>query len=85
VKLLQEITSFPAAARATLARDYGIESAEAFYAHAVKDPAGLRAALGISPAELSRLERLVEGHLSPDYIERCRQPVARHPRGVILD
>jgi hypothetical protein len=85
VKLLQEIASFPERARKLLETQYGIESAEAFYAHAVKDRAGLRAALGIPQAELSKLVHLVEGHLAPDYIDRCRQPVTKHPRGAIPD
>jgi hypothetical protein len=85
MKLLAEIPSFPAAARETLETEYGIESAEAFYVHALKGPAGLRTALRISQPELDRLVRIAEGYLSPDYIERCRQPAAKHPRGVILD
>jgi hypothetical protein len=85
MKLLEEIPSFPETARKTLETQYGIETAEAFYTHAVKDPTGLRSALHITEAELNRLVRVVEGYLSPDYIERCRRPVAKHPRGVILD
>ncbi|MCI0462711.1 MAG: hypothetical protein L0Z62_37660 [Gemmataceae bacterium] len=85
MKLLEEIVSFPEAAREVLETQYGIESAEAFYVHAVKDEEGLRAALHISPTELNRLKRIVEGYLSADYIERCRQPVIKHPRGVRLD
>jgi hypothetical protein len=84
VKLLKEIRPFPETARKTLETQYGIENAEAFYAHAVKDPTGLHSALHITQAELDRLVRIVEGHLSPDYIERCRRPVVKHPRGVIL-
>ena len=48
MKLLQEIVSFPASARQTLETEYGIESAEAFYAHAVQEPVGL-AAGGVCP------------------------------------
>ena len=64
---------------------YGIESAEAFYGHAVKDAAGLCDALHITQAEMDRLVRLVEGYLAPDYVERCRRPDVRHQRGVILE
>ena len=28
---------------------------------------------------------LVEGHLSPAFVARCRQPVKKHARGVIVD
>jgi hypothetical protein len=85
MRLLEEITPFPQAARITLETEYGLESAEAFYAHAVKDPEGLQAALHVNPPELDRLVRLVEAYLPPDYIARCHQPSVRHPRGVIVD
>jgi hypothetical protein len=84
MKLLEEIPAFPEAARKTLETN-SIESAEVFYGHAVKDPKGLRSVLHITQAELNRLVRIVEGYLSPDYMERYRQPVVKHPRGVILD
>ena len=85
MKLLDEIASFPDDARRVLESEYGIETAEAFYAHAVKDPTGMRSALRVDQAELDRLVRIVEGYLRADYIERCRQPTVKRPRGVILD
>jgi hypothetical protein len=85
VKLLEEIPSFPEGARKILEGDYGIDSAEAFYVHALKDPRGLLSALHLTQPALDKLVRLVEGYLSPDYIDRCRQPTVKNPRGVILD
>jgi hypothetical protein len=82
MKLLDDIPAFPKHAREILEGQYGIESAEALYAHAVNDPEGLREALGVPQAEVDRLVKIVEGHLSPDYIERCRRALTRHPRGL---
>jgi hypothetical protein len=83
--LLDEIRAIPAKSRETLESQYGIDTAEAFFAHAVRDPQGLRAALDASQAELDRLIKIVEGYLSDDYIDRCRRPAAKHPRGLIVD
>jgi hypothetical protein len=85
VKLLEEIPSFPGQARKTLESQYGIESAEAFFVHALNDPKGLRSALNLTPTALNKLVDLVESYLSPDYIKRCCQKPAKHPRGVILE
>jgi hypothetical protein len=85
MKLLEEIPTFPASARTTLETDYGIETAEAFYAHGVNDPEGLRAALHSGPEEFDRLLHMVEGYLPADYVERCRQPQAKYPRGLRID
>ncbi|NCO41809.1 MAG: hypothetical protein COZ06_33550 [Armatimonadetes bacterium CG_4_10_14_3_um_filter_66_18] len=83
MKLLEEITTFPEGPRLTLERQYGIGSAEAFYENAVRRPDGIQQALGIDQAELDRLQRTVEGYLAPDFVERCRQPVVRRPRGAL--
>ena len=85
MKLLEEVVGFPSVARNRLGQAYGIDSAEAFYVNAVKNGDGMRTALQVSPEELERLVRLVEAFLSPDYIRQCKQPVAKHARGVILD
>ena len=79
MKHLSAIPSFPAAARRTLEKEYGIESEEAFYGHAVADAA----APSISEAQMGRLMRLVEGYLSADYIRRWHWALVKRPRGVI--
>ncbi len=84
MKLLEEIPTFPAKARKTLERQFGIDSAEAFFANATHNPAGMAAGLNSDPAEVDRLIKLVEGHLPADYSERCRQPI-HHPRGLVVD
>ena len=84
LKLLEEIPSFPKVARTTLESEYGIETAEAFYVHAVKNPDGMRSALHVDRTRLDRLVRAVEGYLSSDYIEACQKPVAKHPRGALV-
>jgi hypothetical protein len=85
MKLLEDIPAFPEQARETLESEYGIESAEALYAHAVNDPEGLRAALNASAQEVDRLIQLVARHLPPEFVERCRKPPEPHPRGLIID
>lgn len=85
MKLLEEIPSFPAAARETLETHYGITSAEAFFDHAFRNPAGMRKALGLSNAQLTRVLRLTEGYLEPEFVARCKQPVVKRPRGVIVE
>jgi len=85
MKLLQEIASFPDSARKTLETQYGIESAEAFYAHTVKDSAGLRTALGIPQLELDKLIRLVEA-ISPRTISNdVASQWSKTRVGVIVD
>jgi hypothetical protein len=84
VKLLEEIRSFPDPVRRKLEAEFGIDSAESFFAHAVDNPAGMAQALDTVPAEVERLMDLVEGYLPADYRERCLKPV-RHPRGLIVD
>jgi hypothetical protein len=85
MKHLDDIPAFPGPAREILETRYGIETAEAFYDHGVHNPEGLRAALHLSQDELDRLVRLVEGHLSPDYVERSRRAPVKHPRGLRTD
>ncbi len=85
MKMLEEVGGFPSAARQRLGQAFGIETAEAFYVHAVKNGDGMRSALEVSQKELDRLVTLVEAHLSPDYLRQCKAPAAKHARGVILD
>jgi hypothetical protein len=84
VKLLEEIRAFPDPVRRKLEAEFGIDSAEAFFAHALDNPAGMAQALGIVPAEVDRLVGLVEGHLPAGYRQRCLKPI-QHPRGLIVD
>ena len=84
VKLLEEIRAFPEPARPKLETEYGIDSAESFFAVALTNPAGMALSLDTEPAEVDRLVDLVEGYLPADYRERCLHPV-RHPRGLIVD
>jgi hypothetical protein len=84
VKLLEEIRAFPEPVRRKLEAEFGIDSAESFFAHALDNPTGMARALGTVPAEVDRLVDLVEGYLPADYRERCLDPV-RHPRGLIVD
>jgi len=81
---LKGIPAFPTTQRSLL-EQYGITSAEAFFDHAIHDAQGLRRALHVSQAELDRLVTLAEGHLTRGFVRRCRQPVTKHPRGVIVD
>ena len=85
MKPLDEITTFPEPLRDILETSFGISSAEAFFDHATKNAAGMRQALKITPTELEQHVRLVESFLPADFIERCRQPAAKHSRGVIVD
>lgn len=68
-----------------LQQQFGITSAEAFFEHGTRNAAGVRQALRIAPEQLAALLRLVEGYLSPEFVKRCQQPVAKHSRGVIVD
>lgn len=81
---LSDIKKFPATARKNLETVYGIGSAEAFYEHSVRNPDGMAAALSLSADELVPLALLVEGYLPAAFVTRCRQPVKKHSRGVIL-
>ncbi len=83
MKLLEEIPTFPPAVRAALRGGYGIDSAEAFFAHAVRRGDDLARALGMAGAEIERLARLVEGHLDAGYVVRCRQPLVDRARGLV--
>ena len=84
MKLLEEIRAFPEPMRRKLEAEYGIDSAESFFAHALDNPAGMAKAIGASPAEVDRLIGLVEGYLPAGYRERCLKPV-RHRGGLIVD
>ena len=81
---LAEIHSFPKHHREVLETQFGIASAEAFFEHSVRNAAGISKALRVPADEIERLQSLVEGHLSPDFVARCRQPVKKHARGVIV-
>jgi hypothetical protein len=83
--LLEDIPSFPVEMRKTLERGYGIETAEAFFVHALKDAKGISSALNLTQRNLKTLVDLVKKHLSPDYIDRCRQRPVKNSRGVIVD
>lgn len=84
MKLLAEIPLFPRELRTTLASCYGIETAEAFYAHALQNPVGMQQALGIKPGQLEPLTTLIENYLPSDYVERCQAPLRSHPRGALF-
>jgi hypothetical protein len=85
MKLLEQIRLFPKAAQGILESQYGIETAEQFYANAVRNPEGIQEALKEADVDLEQLMRVVEGYLAPDYMEQCHAPVVKRPRGVILD
>ncbi len=84
MKLLEEIPTFPAEVRRALESEYGIDSAEAFYANATHSPEGMAAVLHSDRAEVDRLIKIVEGYLPSDYAERCRKPI-RRPRGLVVE
>ena len=71
-------------ARRRLEAEFGIDSAESFFAYALDNPAGMARALDVGPAEVDRLIGLVEGYLPAGYRARCLEP-ARRPRGLIGD
>lgn len=83
MKLLEEIPAFSPEVLHKLENEYGIESAEAFYANATHSPDGMAAVLHSDRAEVDRLIRIVEGYLPADYAERCRKPI-RRPRGLVV-
>ncbi len=84
MKSLQEISSFPASHRKVLEGQFGITSAEAFFEHGTRNAQGVQTALKISPETLATLMKLVEGHLAPEFVKKCRQPLVKHGRGVIV-
>ena len=84
MKLLEEIAGFPESERQRLETQYHITTAEAFFEHAARNAAGMKKALRVSAAEFDRLVRVAEAHLTADFVDRCRQPAQKHPRGVIL-
>ena len=84
MKRLEEIPTFPADMRETLESQYGIESAEAFYANAIHSPDGMAAVLNSDRAQVDRLIKIVEGYLPAEYAERCRKPI-RRPRGLVIE
>jgi hypothetical protein len=84
MKYLDDIPAFPRAIAETLTRNFGMDTAEAFYGHAVQDPEAMRQALQVSPEEMNRLLRIAEGHLDPQFIARVSSTTAKHPRGVIV-
>jgi hypothetical protein len=84
VKYLDDIPTFPAESARLLVSRYGIATAEAFYEHALHEPQGLIAALGLKKkTDLDRLIKLVEGHLAPSFVQAARAPIVRHPRGAL--
>ncbi len=85
MKPLREINSFPASHQEVLERQFGIASAEAFFEHATRNAQGMQTALKLTPSQLDTLLRLIEGYLAPEFVKRCRQPVVKHGRGVIVD
>ena len=81
---LDEIPTFPTESARLLESRYGIATAEAFYEHALREPQGLRTALGLSrEADLDKLVKLVEGCLSSSFVRAARAPVVRHPRSAL--
>ncbi len=85
MKALADIRSFPKSHRETLQRKFGVSSAEAFFEHAVHNAEGVRQALDVPKEEFDKLLALVEGYLTPSFIERCRKPPKKRSRGVIVD
>jgi hypothetical protein len=84
VKHLEEIPTFPSESARLLESRYGIATAEAFYEHAIHEPQGLRRALGLDKkADLEKLVKLVEGHLSSSFVRAAKTPAIRHPRGAL--
>jgi hypothetical protein len=84
VKLLEAIPTFLAEVRRTLESQYGTDSAEAFYANAIQSPEGMAAVLHSDRAEVHRLIKIAERHLSADYVERCLKPI-RRPSGLVVE
>jgi len=84
VKPLEEIARFPTEMRQALQARFGIDTAESFYAHAVQNPAGMGQVLDLPESEVARLSDLVAEQLPADFIERCKAPRERRPRGLIV-
>lgn len=82
---LAEISTFPRLLSDRLSRQFGLRTAEAFYEHALRNPAGVAKGLQISASELETLRKLVEPHLTPQFIRQCRKAPPKRPRGVIVD
>src|SRR5262249_62243917 len=75
---------FPPESARPLDRRSAIATAEAFYEHAIREPQGLRRALGLEKkGDLQKLITLVEGHLPPSFVRAAQDPVVRHPRGAL--
>ena len=84
MKPLREIRTFPKTQRETLERQFGIQSAEAFYEHATRNASGMQKALQLTSEALASLRQKVESYLAPDFVKACSQPVKKHARGVIV-
>ena len=82
---LADISTFPPLHRDRLSRQFGLRTTEAFYEHALRNPAGVAKGLEISASELKTLRKLVEPHLTPQFIRQCRKSPPKRPRGVIVD
>ena len=82
---LADISTFPPLHSDRLSRQFGLRTAEAFYEHALRNPAGVAKGLQISASELETLRKLVEPHLTPQFIRQCRKAPPKRPRGVIVD
>lgn len=83
--LLGDIRTFPKPLGDVLDTQFGIASAEAFFEHSVRNAVGIGKALHVRAEELDQFQSLVEGHLSPAFVNRCRQPVTKDARGVIVE
>jgi hypothetical protein len=84
VTYLEEIPAFPPESARLLESRYGIATAEAFYEHALREPKGLRTALGLKKkADLEKLVKLVEDHLPTSFVRAARAPLVRHARGAL--
>jgi hypothetical protein len=84
MKYLDEIPAFPTESARLLENRYGIATAEAFYEHAMHEPQGLAAALGLKKrTDLDDLIKVVEGHLPTSFVGAAKRPVVRHARGAL--
>ena len=82
---LADVPAFPDDLRQLLEGQYGISSAEAFFEFSMRNPAGLKAAMGISPERIAELTALVAGRLPASFLKACQRPPVRRPRGARLD
>lgn len=85
MKPLEEIPRFPIGTRQVLRSRFGIDTAESFYAHAARNPEGIGRALDLSSREVTRLSDLVARHLGAEFVQRCKTPRERRPRGLIVE